>query len=285
MSQEPAPDPTLTALEQERRRLQELVGRIPSLAGTVACLERLEREIARPLRLGILGEFNAGKTSLANLIVGIDSLPTSVVSNTLIPTVIGYAPRAVVVAVMRDGRRIEAGLLDPSERDQIRRLEAGLPAPRLVGLEIIDLPGLADPLLPAVEPADVGLTVDFAIWCTVASQAWKESERWAWTALPARLRARSLLVVTHADHLTSDADRMAVLARLKAEAGPGFRDVAMIATLDALAERSTPVDTARSTASAFDRALESARLAVAAERDVRIRRLVARVARRAFGRL
>lgn len=279
----------LDVLRRDRAALETSVKRLPSLVPTIACLSRLEAELQRPLRLSILGEFNAGKTSLANLIVGIDSLPTSVVSNTVIPTVIGWAARATVTAVMKDGRRIEAAAVATEERATVLRLEAGLPAPRLATLEVIDLPGLSDPLHTPLSAEDVGLSADLAIWCTVGSQAWKESERSAWTALPHRLRARSLLVATHADHLTSDAERRAVLGRLKTTAGPFFREVVLLATLDALSQRKTatagePGDRDAG-ADAFDTALTSATQAVADDRARRVERVTAWVAERALRRL
>src|SRR5262245_5353793 len=59
--------------------------------------QRLSRYLAaaqgvttKPLRLSIVGELNAGKTELANLILGVQLLPTSVINNTLCPTLIRY---------------------------------------------------------------------------------------------------------------------------------------------------------------------------------------------------
>src|SRR5258708_17918093 len=48
--------------------------------------------------------------------------------------------------------------------------------------------------------------VDLAIWCTLSTQAWKESERVAWEQIPARLRSRGLLVATHSDLLRNGSD-------------------------------------------------------------------------------
>ena len=73
------------------------------------------------------------------------------------------------------------------------------------------------------------------LWCTVSTQAWKESERTAWRNLPARLRARGLLVATHADLLHERRDVDKLLQRLRGEGSGLFRDVVLVSTLDALA--------------------------------------------------
>ena len=107
----------------------------------------------------------------------------------------------------------------------------GLPSPRLRAVEILDCPGLADS-----ERIDLAAhAVDAALWCTVSIQAWKESERVAWSQLPARLRSCGLLVATHADLLFDDQDRDKLLTRLRRECGSMFRDVILVATADALA--------------------------------------------------
>jgi hypothetical protein len=107
----------------------------------------------------------------------------------------------------------------------------GLPSPRLRAIEILDCPGLADP-----EQFDLAShAVHAALWCTICIQAWKESERIAWSQLPARLRSCGLLVATHADLLSDDGDRDKLLTRLRRECGSMFRDMILVATVDALA--------------------------------------------------
>jgi hypothetical protein len=116
----------------------------------------------------------------------------------------------------------------------IFRLEVGLPSPRLQALQILDLPGLADPRFSG--PVDLTFhDVDAVIWCTTCTQAWKESERIAWDQLSARLRSRGLLVSTHSDLLRNPADMDKLLARLRCEAGPLFKDIMPLSTVDALA--------------------------------------------------
>ena len=76
--------------------------------------------------------------------------------------------------------------------------------------------------------------MDIALWCTLSTQAWKESERTAWEEIPARLRSRGLLVATHRDLLSDATDVEKLLDRLRDEAGPSFRDVLPMSTVQAL---------------------------------------------------
>src|SRR5208337_4490623 len=74
-----------------------------------------------------------------------------------------------------------------------------------------------------------------ALWCTLSTQAWKESERVAWEEIPLRLRDRGLLVATHRDLLHNASDVEKVLQRLRDEAGSSFHDILPMSTVEALA--------------------------------------------------
>lgn len=191
--------------------------------------------LARPLRIAIIGEINSGKSSVANLLAGLESLPTAVICNTRFPTLLYYAREPEVWTAGENGKRerVYGGRGVPQQ--SIFRIEVGLPSPRLREIQILDLPGLSDPMLggPAVDLA--AHHVDAAVWCTMSTQAWKESERTAWSALPPRLRTRGLLASTHCDLLHDPADRRKLLARLRHEAGTSFRSIVLLSTLEALA--------------------------------------------------
>jgi hypothetical protein len=199
---------------------------------TVRALRRTQQRLVRPLRLAICGEANSGKSSLANLLGRIESLPTAAISNTRIPTLIYYAHEPQIWVVHGPPGRRARLRADPAALPRsIFRLEVGLPSPRLRRVEILDCPGLTGP-----EKIDLAShAVDVALWCTLSIQAWKESERVAWGQLPVRLRSCGLLVATHADLLSDDRDRDKLLSRLRRECGSMFRDVILVATVDALA--------------------------------------------------
>jgi 50S ribosome-binding GTPase len=219
-------------LQLARSMLERAIPPGSKLFPAVRALRRTQQRLDRPLRLAICGESNSGKSSLANLLGRIESLPTAAISNTRIPTLIYYAHEPQIWVVHgAPGQRTRVPANPKALPRSIFRLEVGLPSPRLRAVEILDCPGLADP--EQIDLASHG--VNAALWCTVSIQAWKESERIAWSQLPARLRSRGLLVATHADLLSDDRDGEKLLTRLRGECGSMFRDMILVATIDALA--------------------------------------------------
>jgi GTPase SAR1 family protein len=236
--------PTVTLIHELRRarhKLQRAAEPELQLSAAIRALLRTERRLGRPLRIAICGETNAGKSSLANLLAGIESLPTAVISNTLLPTLIYYAVEPEVWTVHASGARERLRSYSQMPRAAIFRVEVGLPSPRLAATEILDLPGLTDSRSagPVVDLA--AHHVDAAIWCTVSTQAWKESERAARSMLSPRLNARSVLVATHND-LLREADRQKLLARLRDEVGKSFASIVLLSTLEAIAIRGSGHD-------------------------------------------
>jgi hypothetical protein len=275
-------------LRQARLRLQAAAGVSPP--GVIRALDRIEVRLARPLRVAIVGEFNSGKSSLANLLIRIEGLPTAVVSSTQIPTLLYHSAKPRVFAVYQDGRRKEVRDAGSIPEPAITRLEVGLPSPYLRGIEILDLPGLADPRFDRGIDDLMLPTADVLVWCTVSTQAWKESERIAWQTLPARLRRWALLVVTHSDLVRDAQDTHKLLRRLRLEAGE-FRDILPVSTITALAllqgERDDP-DNARwlaTGADALDVALNQLLESVADRRIKVALAMIHRIARRALSSL
>jgi hypothetical protein len=76
--------------------------------------------------------------------------------------------------------------------------------------------------------------MDLAIWCTLATQAWKETERQAWRRMPASLARNAVLVVTYKDALHKARDEEKLIARLRREAGPLFKDILLLSPRQAL---------------------------------------------------
>jgi hypothetical protein len=230
VSEHPLTSRIIAELKLARSKLARVISPGSQLSPAVRALVRMEQRLDRPLRLAICGEHNSGKSSLANLLGGIESLPTAAISNTRIPTLLYYAAEPEIWA-LRDatGRQARVRADRNTLPQTVFRLEVGLPSQRLRAMQILDFPGLAG-------PGHVDLAwhaVDAALWCTVSTQAWKESERLAWNELPARLRSCGLLVATHADLLANPWDREKLLTRLHRECDSMFRDIVMVSTLDA----------------------------------------------------
>jgi energy-coupling factor transporter ATP-binding protein EcfA2 len=281
----------MSRLKRARIELESSASAAMTLSPAIRALKRTELRLERPLRIAIVGEFNSGKSSLANLLARIESLPTAIVSSTRIPTLLYHAPQPQIWAVHIDGRRkrlrANRGALDQS----IFRLEVGLPSPRLRAMQILDLPGLADPRFDASLADLVVHNVDAVLWCTVSTQAWKESERAVWEQISPRLQNRGLLVTTHCDHLRAMADKEKLLARLCDEAGPSFNAIVLLSTTEALAvmqrERDGPAKIAweASGADALDAALDSLLQGVRQHRNETALEMVGRIAYQTLARL
>jgi hypothetical protein len=182
----------------------------------------------RPTRIVVIGEFNSGKTTLVNALLGAAVLPTSFTRHTAYPTVVGFASKPTLRAELAGRRRVAVAwtAIDGAPAPHIRRLHVGMPLDRLKTLRAVDTPGfgLGDEddearTLRACRSADT------VIWCTPAMQAWKASELRTWLALPPAMRQRGVLAVTFMDALPSKADAGRLLARLAADAGPHFRRI------------------------------------------------------------
>jgi hypothetical protein len=179
----------------------------------------------RPVRVAVIGEFNSGKTTLLNALLGTAVLPASFITHTAYPTVLRFAPRPTLSAEVAGRRRVDFawGDLDGTPSHHIRRLHVGMPLDRLRTFNAIDTPGLGlgDPVLEE-RTIRACRSADLVIWCTPAMQAWKASEQHAWLSLPRSVRRRGILAVTFTDALNSPRDAARVMARLKADAGDVF---------------------------------------------------------------
>ena len=236
------------AVAETRRRLDRHASAAADSASTDAArfarlLARLEGRITAPPRVVLLGEFNSGKSTLANALIGADALPTSIHANTRVPLHARYASQPAFILELLDGSRVplDEQTVVHLQAGSVRVLHVGMPVPRLATFELIDTPGLAQGTdRPDRLVMEACRRAHIAVWCTAATQAWKATEAAVWNALPLRLRSRSMLVATLADALNSDRDRTRLEMRLRAEAGDRFADVVMVSAAEVEALRTAP---------------------------------------------
>ncbi|MCV2870607.1 dynamin family protein [Defluviimonas sp. WL0002] len=197
-------------------------------------MTRLESWASRKPCIALMGEFSAGKTTLTNLLVGEDVLPTRVTATQLPPVWMSYGePQAWYVDT--EGHRHDLGFEDlhTVPVDGVRYIRLFCKGRVLETIDLIDTPGISDPNIPkTVWEMAVGY-VNAVLWCTHSTQAWRESERSAWESLPERLRENSVLLATRSDKLLP-ADKARVARRLKREAGEMFRSIIMFSAMDAI---------------------------------------------------
>jgi hypothetical protein len=104
--------------------------------------------------------------------------------------------------------------------------------------------------------------LDLAIWCTLAPQAWKETERQSWRRFTAGRARNALLVVTYKDALANAKEEARLVSRLGREAGPLFNDILLVSprrAIEALSAQGEIADAGRwerSGAAMFERVLQ-----------------------------
>jgi hypothetical protein len=119
-------------------------------------------------------------------------------------------------------------------RENISYLDIRMPDELLHRFELIDTPGFADPFQDSARMMDVIENADICVWCTLATQAWRQSERKIWLSLPVRFRASGILVVTHVDALAHQSEQERIRARLEDEVAGLFADIVLLTVPDAM---------------------------------------------------
>ena len=191
----------------------------------VAAVASLAVERARPVRLAIVGEFNAGKSTFINALIGADVAPTGVLPTTATLHHLRWAPDPIARIHFVSGHEPPERIvplpdlratLKALDGATVRRVELLIALPFLMRVEILDTPGFNAPdahhaalARAAFEEADV------AVWLLDGTQAMKASER----AVLDEARRAGLpvqMLVNKADRLAGDD-----LARVRDGGGRG----------------------------------------------------------------
>jgi len=204
--------------------------------GATTLAGRIGRDVVQKLRedrfhLVVVGEFNHGKTTLVNALLGEDALPVGVTPTTALIHHVQFTPEREVTVVNDEGER-ESVPFDslkqlavqgdegtgPQDTD-IRYVEVGCPAELLRDrIVLVDTPGVNDLNL---QRADITYKYipqsDAVLFVIDAGQPLKESERlFLRDKLLGQSRDKIIFVVGKAD-IWSEAERTEALAYVRSE--------------------------------------------------------------------
>ncbi|MCC6525104.1 MAG: dynamin family protein [Polyangiaceae bacterium] len=176
---EPADWPTVLA---ELRGALRALDRLDRLGA----LEALALERERPLRVAILGEFNAGKSTMLNALLGTDVAPMGVRPTTAVLHWVSWAPDAFARVLVRGGAdrvvphaELKQALAEvEAAGKRVERVLIHAPIERLKRIELLDTPGFNAPDPDHAERARGSFTeAHVALWLLDATAPLKETER------------------------------------------------------------------------------------------------------------
>jgi len=182
-----------------------------------------EETANRRPRVALMGEFSAGKSTLANLMVGAGALPVQVVATQLPPVWITYGDGPTTVVDL-EGRETPCDFdqLEAVDTEDIAYIRIFSTSEILQQCDLIDMPGISDPNMPSIVWERVLPFADAVLWCTPATQAWRQSEAATWESVDEKVRRNSVLVITRSDMLLTERDRTKVLKRVRNETSELF---------------------------------------------------------------
>lgn len=191
--------------------------------------------MTRKPRIAIMGEFSSGKSTLCNVLMGARPLLEKVTATQLPPVWLSYGPDDAYtmgldgVAYDLDLRDLEQVSLETTEHVRIF-----MKSDILRYCDLIDMPGISDPSMSPEVWERMAYLADGVLWCTHATQAWRQSESGVWNSFPQEMRRNSLLLVTRFDKINGDKDKSKVLKRVKQEVDGLFAEVFPVSLLKAM---------------------------------------------------
>jgi len=195
----------------------------------------------RKPRIALMGEFSAGKSTLANILMREALSPVQITATQRPP--IWYAHGdGPPVRIDMDGTEtvIDAEAVDAAAIADTRAIRIFAEADILEACDIIDMPGSSDPNITLDIWQGMLPLADGVLWCSPATQAWRQSEAAMWEEAPAELQANSLLLLTRIDKILDARDRQRLVRRVQGEAGGMFRAVLPVSLTEAEAAGEDP---------------------------------------------
>ncbi|MFN5999702.1 MAG: dynamin family protein [Paracoccaceae bacterium] len=191
--------------------------------------------LTRKPRIAIMGEFSSGKSTLCNVLMGARPLLEKVTATQLPPVWLSYGPDDAYTMGL-DGHAYD---LDLAELEQVslettEHVRIFMKSDILRYCDLIDMPGISDPSMSSEVWERMAHLADAVLWCTHATQAWRQSEAGVWSNFPQEMRQNSLLLVTRFDKIVGESDRAKVVKRVVQETEGLFAEVFPVSLLQAM---------------------------------------------------
>lgn len=185
-------------------------------------------------RIALMGEFSAGKSTLANLVIGTNALPVQVMATQLPPVWVTYGPQACVIVDLA-GTKMPCDLEDlrGMSFENVAYIKLCCEEKVLKNFDLIDLPGISDPNMASSVWERMLPFADAVVWCSAATQAWRQSEAAVWDTVAPKIQDNSILLLTRSDMLLTEQDKTKVLKRVKSEAEARFSEILMMSLTQA----------------------------------------------------
>ena len=235
---DPAP-----AVDHLRSTADETAPVDPAEGNAPASGLRVTPKEERPRRpvVALMGEFSAGKSTLSNLLIGTSALPVNVTATQLPPVWISKGTETPFrVGVDHEEYDIDVNDLEAVSVEDTSHIRIFHDAKLLEICDLIDMPGISDPNMAAAVWQRVIHNADIVIWCSHATQAWRQSEAAVWSTLPPTLYEKSILLLTRMDKILSERDRVRVVKRVESETKGLFRQVLPVSLIRALEANHSP---------------------------------------------
>lgn len=191
--------------------------------------------LTRKPRIAIMGEFSSGKSTLCNVLMGARPLLEKVTATQLPPVWLSYGPDDAYTMGL-DGHAYDLDLaeLEHVSLETTEHIRIFMKSDILRYCDLIDMPGISDPSMSSEVWERMAHLADAVLWCTHATQAWRQSESGVWSTFPQEMRRNSLLLITRFDKIIGETDRAKVLRRVKQETDGLFADVYPVSLLQAM---------------------------------------------------
>ena len=188
-------------------------------------------------RVAMMGEFSAGKSTLSNLLIGKEALPVKITATQLPPVWMSHGDQAPFrVGLDEQEHDVDPSLSGVSVTDT-NHIRIFHESRFLKFADLIDMPGISDPNMAAEVWQRVLPNADIIVWCSHATQAWRQSEAAVWSTLPTSFHEKSILLLTRMDKILSERDQSRVIKRVERETEGLFRKVLPVSLIKALEAR------------------------------------------------